>query len=308
MQKRILVAEDDSLQRYLISMFLGWHDYDVHTASNGAEAVRKCLGGGFNVVLMDYKMPIVDGHSAAKLIMDFTRGKASPNIIALTSAPERLREDEADADSVFAAIEGKPWDPQSLLETIEQLEKSPPLGEMRASTAAGRAIASGTMHSLPVLVPDMRREIALLDGQRPPGPVRVLVVEDDELVRSLLSAALDARQYEVETASNGLEAIGMLEHGHYDVALMDYRLPKIDGLVTAQLVQDLLPRLQRPRFIALTSAPELLRERDTGRASAFDAIVPKSSDMQYVVAAIERSVSYQAQHPVADVVNAFAGP
>jgi len=201
---------------------------------------------------------------------------------------------------VFAAIEGKPWDPQSLLDTINYLEKSPPLGQLRERANGRSPAAAGSAHALPHLLPDLRREIALLDGERPPGPVRVLIVEDDELVRSLLSAALDARKYEVETASNGLEAIFMLEHGHYDVALMDYRLPKIDGLVAAQLVQDLLPRLQRPRFIALTSAPELLRERDAGTASAFDAIVPKSSDMQYVVAAIERSVSYQLAHPFAD--------
>jgi len=301
MQKRILVAEDDSLQRYLMSMFLSWHDYDVQTASNGADAIRKCLGGCFNVVLMDYKLPLVDGHSAAKLILDFTRGKGCPHIIALTSSPERLREEETDVDRLFAAVEGKPWDPQSLLDTINQLEKAAP------RRGAADAAVSGAINVLPQLVPDLRREIALLDGDRPPGPVRVLVVEDDELVRSLLSAALDARHYEVDTAGNGLDAIGMLEHGHYDVALMDYRLPKIDGLVTAQLVQDLLPRLHRPRFIALTSAPDLLRERDAGTASAFDAIVPKSTDMQYVVAAIERSVSFQRQTMVTDPVGVFAG-
>jgi CheY-like chemotaxis protein len=143
------------------------------------------------------------------------------------------------------------------------------------------------------LAPDLRREIALLNGRRPPGPVRILVVEDDDFVRSLLNAALRAEHYEVSAVNNGLDAIIELDHGHYDIALLDYRLPKIDGFVAAQLMGDLLPMVQRPRLIALTASPELLRERDLNAACGFDEIVPKTADMHDVIAAIERSVLAQ---------------
>jgi CheY-like chemotaxis protein len=288
MKKRILVVEDDGLQRHLISMFLGWHDYEVHTAANGADAIRTCLSEAFNLVLMDYSLPIVDGHSAAKLIQDFTRSKGSPQIIALTAAPERLRLEELDADEVFAAVEEKPWDPHTLLQTIGKLEKAALHGDASGKAGFGRS-PSGLLDVLPRLAPDLRREIALLDGERPPGPARILIVEDDDLVRSLLSAALRAEHYEVSTAISGLDALLALEQNHYDIALMDYRLPKIDGLVAAQLMTDLLPRLQQPRLIALTSTPDSLAEREH---SLFDAIVPKSADMHYVLAAIERSISH----------------
>jgi len=113
-------------------------------------------------------------------------------------------------------------------------------------------------------------------------------VEDDHFVRSLLSAALRAQHYEVLDVYNGIDAIIVLEHGHYDIALLDYRMPKIDGFVAAQLMIDLLPSVQQPKLIALTASPELLRERDLSAALKFDAIVPKSSDMQHVIAAIEQ--------------------
>jgi CheY-like chemotaxis protein len=279
-QKRILVAEDDILQRNLMSMFLGWHDYDVHTASNGMEAIRACVSGGFDLVLMDYRLPIIDGHSAAKLIMDFTREKGSPQIIALTAAAEELRAEEPAADSVFAAVESKPWNPHTLLEMIGRMEKCSQVHE----TGWG----DGATGIMACLAPDLRREIAILDGRRPPGPARILIVEDDDFVRSLLSAALRAAHYEVHGVCNGLDAIIALDHGHYDIALLDYRMPKIDGLVAAQLMFDLLPSVQQPKLIALTASPDLLRERDLSASLSFDAIVPKSSDMQHVIAAIEQ--------------------
>jgi CheY-like chemotaxis protein len=138
------------------------------------------------------------------------------------------------------------------------------------------------------LAPDLRREIALLDGRRPPGPVRILIVEDDDFVRSLLSAALRAERYEVHGVCNGLDAIIALDHGHFDIALLDYRMPKIDGYVAAQLMSALLPSIQQPRLIAVTASPDLLRERDLNATCSFDAIVPKSSDMHQVIAAIEQ--------------------
>jgi CheY-like chemotaxis protein len=294
-QKRILVVEDDSLQRNLMSMFLEWHDYDVQTAANGMDAIRSCISGSFDFVLMDYRMPIVDGHSAAKLIKDFSRETGSPQIIALTATPEQLRADESDTDSVFAAVEAKPWDPHSLLETIGKMEK----GNF-ASNAQHRSLswhhkeAGGSQNIMARLAPDLRREIALLDGRRPPGPTRILIVEDDDFVRSLLTAALRSEHYEVSAVTNGLDAIIELDHGHYDIALLDYKMPKIDGFVAAQLMGDLLPLVQRPRLIALTASPESLIEHDTNEAHCFDEIVPKTAEMQHVIAAIERCVNAHA--------------
>jgi CheY-like chemotaxis protein len=242
---------------------------------------------------MDYKLPVMDGHSAAKVISNFTRNTVSPTIVALTSLPERLREDESGETSVFAAIEEKPWDPRSLIETLDFFERTPSLfpDDVPPSPA-------GVFEAAGLLAPDLRREIALLSGHRPPGPARILIAEDDELMRSLLTAALDARCYDVDAVPNGLDALIKLGQRQYDVALMDYRLPKIDGLVAAQLVRDVLPRIQRPRLIALTSSPKLVREEDEGPPFAFDAVISKDMDLRHILGAIERSLDYHEQDAI----------
>lgn len=296
MQKRILVAEDDTMQRHLLTLMLGWHDYDVHTAEDGAEAVRKCIAGRFKLVLMDYKLPVMNGHSAARVIANFTRDTGGPAIVALTSLPERLRDEEGGATSMFAATHEKPYDPKTLIETLDFLGNAPAAASVRGGVPCG--LEGGAVPMAGLLVPGLRREIAFLPGQIPTAPRRILVAEDDELLCSLLTAALGARGYEVDSVGNGLDALIMLGQRPYDLALMDYRLPKLDGLIAARLACDLLPKAHRPRLISLTSSAKLVRDEDDGPPFAFDAVISKSHDLQHILSAIDRSLGYGGHAPV----------
>jgi len=61
--------------------------------------------------------------------------------------------------------------------------------------------------------------------------IRVLVVDDEEFLRSIVRERLEIAGYSVEEASNGNEALGMLEsRGRYDVLLTDIRMPVMDGI------------------------------------------------------------------------------
>src|SRR5688572_21919624 len=57
----------------------------------------------------------------------------------------------------------------------------------------------------------------------------VMVVEDEPAIRGLLSMALEGENYHVETASDGQEALSMVEHHSPDVILLDLLLPNMDG-------------------------------------------------------------------------------
>jgi len=58
---------------------------------------------------------------------------------------------------------------------------------------------------------------------------RILAVENDELVLSFLEAGLMTAGYEVDTASNGREALDKLDHAAYDLVISDARMPELDG-------------------------------------------------------------------------------
>ncbi len=58
---------------------------------------------------------------------------------------------------------------------------------------------------------------------------RILAVENDELVRSFLEDGLVTAGYDVDTASNGREALRKIDQGGYDLIVCDVRMPELDG-------------------------------------------------------------------------------
>ncbi|SFS11040.1 two component transcriptional regulator, LuxR family [Agrococcus baldri] len=84
------------------------------------------------------------------------------------------------------------------------------------------------------------------------GPVRVLVVDDQELLRDALATMIetDARLELAGTASDGLEAVEAVRSGLVDVVLMDIRMPRLDGIAATEQVLRLRPGV---RVLVLTT-------------------------------------------------------
>jgi len=84
--------------------------------------------------------------------------------------------------------------------------------------------------------------------------VRVLVVDDEEFLRSIVRERLEIAGYSVEEASNGSEALGMLEStGPYSVLLTDIRMPVMDGIAATR---ELAKRGTSTRVLILTMHSE----------------------------------------------------
>ncbi len=80
---KILVAEDHPINQQVIQMMLERMGYRADIVGDGAEAVDRVLGGDYDVVLMDLQMPILDGISATKRIVEM---KTPPDVIGLSAS------------------------------------------------------------------------------------------------------------------------------------------------------------------------------------------------------------------------------
>ena len=60
--------------------------------------------------------------------------------------------------------------------------------------------------------------------------VRILVVDDEENIRLLFKEELEEENYEVEVASNGYEALEKIKNTHFDLVVMDIKMPGMDGI------------------------------------------------------------------------------
>lgn len=86
----------------------------------------------------------------------------------------------------------------------------------------------------------------------PPPGARILLVEDNEMNRDMLSRRLQRRGFEVALAVDGRQGVEMARAGKYDLVLMDMSLPEIDGWeATRQLRQ--APETRAVPIIALTA-------------------------------------------------------
>ena len=91
---------------------------------------------------------------------------------------------------------------------------------------------------------------------------RVLIAEDNDSNFILMTYILK-KNYEYERATNGQEAVDMVEKGNYDIVLMDIKMPVMDGMEAARLIKQKYPDLP---IIALTA-----NAFDSDRQMAFEA-------------------------------------
>ena len=83
---------------------------------------------------------------------------------------------------------------------------------------------------------------------------RILVVDDDESITNTMKAILEDEGYIVDIASTGKEAIKRTEETAYNVALLDIRLPDIEGVELLKLMKDAVPRTRK---IMVTGYPSM---------------------------------------------------
>ena len=76
------------------------------------------------------------------------------------------------------------------------------------------------------------------------GPSRVLVADDEPSVRRLLSRLLENKGFLVDEAADGPAALARLHAGHYDLLIVDLKMPEIDGLTVARVARQATPDLK----------------------------------------------------------------
>lgn len=282
METRILLVEDDLLQQTVLTAALAADGYVVETCSDGLDAVWRIRQGRFDVVLMDYQLPEIDGLATARLIHDLMGETARPRLVALTAMPDHVNGRELLTEKAFDEVVAKPVDLSELRATVARHLCYAPSEKVRKAAEFDLLMKEWEEFDAAPERPEpaQGRSAAL---------ARVLVVEDDEVQQLVLKAALKHQGYDVETASDGLSAVRMVRNKSYDLALIDYELPEIDGLATARLIGDFLSEAARPRLVALTAKPERL----LGRAvpfRMFDEVVGKLEGLPAVIDAINRQL------------------
>jgi DNA-binding NtrC family response regulator len=118
---------------------------------------------------------------------------------------------------------------------------------------------------------------------------RILVVDDDDTIRTTMKAILQDEGYFVDLASTGKEAIQKSQENNYNVALLDIRLPDMEGVELLKLLKDGVPRTRK---IMVTGYPSLQNAISALNKNA-DAYLLKPVDVEKLLTTVKQQIEAQ---------------
>jgi two-component system sensor histidine kinase/response regulator len=269
----VLIVDDNATNRRILEEWLRGEKMEPAAVGDGVTAMDAlwhgvAQGHPYSLVLLDGRMPDIDGLALASKIRGHTELSATP-IILLTSG-DRPGESGRARQLGIAASLLKPLQRSELMETMlwvmghqEELEQLP---------------------DDPAVV-------------RPPDPegvrglvLRILVAEDNEFNRDLLDYMLACQGLSATMVVDGGEALGLLERERFDLLLLDIHMPEVDGF---QVVEAIRKREQTTgdhlSVIAMT-ARSRREDREKCLQMGMDDYLTKPFEAAQLWAAIDRVV------------------
>jgi len=112
----------------------------------------------------------------------------------------------------------------------------------------------------------------------------ILVVDDEDALRTVLSSELESEGYVVATAGDGDEAISILQGKSFDLVLLDIKMPRVDGFEVLRFIKEKYPAT---KVIMLTGFADLKNAIESKKLGAED-FVSKPYDLVDLLTTIER--------------------
>ena len=250
--KRVLVVDDNRAARRQLAALLAPFSVSAETAGGGADTAELIAradesGRPFDLVFIDWKMPLLDGPETADRLRHLPL-RHRPCLVLLVSGTHELPEDMD--RSLFDAVLAKPITPSGLSDTLSRLfdEEFSRQAEISGTRASWDSLAGN----------------------------KILLVEDNPINQEVVQGLLETVGVEVTIASDGAQALQFLRHQSFDAVLMDVHLPVMDGFeATAQIRSD--PRFSALPIIALT-ANALEGDRERCLAAGMNDYIAKPID------------------------------
>ena len=261
--KKVLIVDDNQTNRNILDRQTESFQMTPTVAASGNEALNILQQGAiFDLAILDYHMPQMDGVTLAEEIRKLTSGKKLP-LILLSSYGYR---EKKIGFSHFAATLTKPIKLAHLYNALVTVLS-------KTTTTAVKE------HATPV---HFDSEI----GHQ--YPLRILLAEDNKINQKVALRFLEKIGYRADVAFNGIEALEALKRQSYDVVLMDVQMPEMDGEQCTLEIREHLPAGKQPRIIAVT-ANALSTDRDRYLSIGMDDYIVKPFKLEELVRALVES-------------------
>ncbi|HZZ18967.1 MAG TPA: HAMP domain-containing protein [Opitutaceae bacterium] len=229
--KRLLVVEDNEIERKSIVELLGSEDIEIITASTGSEAIDILLDRPFDCCVLDLRLPDMTGFDLLDRLQEDPNLRDIP--VVVFTGKDLSKEEEQRLRTVAKSI---------LVKDVQSPER------LFDETAL-------FLHRVVATLPEGKRQ--MLDRLHTSNDVlkgqRVLIVDDDARNIFALTTLLENQEMDVISTNNGRQAIEIIQKDpSIKVVLMDIMMPEMDGYQTMREIRK-DPRASSLPILALTA-------------------------------------------------------
>ena len=263
---KVWLADDSDIALQYASQVCNGLGWQVRSFDSGAAVLNLLVGREHralpDVIVMDWKMPGMDGLAAVRAIRERLPPAHCPLLIVMSNLSLTSLVRNAGVDKVDALLE-KPVTASSLHHAVLEARRK------RAASQSPSPAATST-------------RVRALQG------TRVLVVDDSDINREVARRILHGQGAIVSMANNGREAIDWLLAyvGQVDLVLMDVQMPVMDGMEATRRLRR-MPEFARLPIVALT-AGAFKAQQDAARDAGMTHFVSKPFDVPSTIALIQR--------------------
>jgi len=261
---KLLIVDDEEEFLESSARALGRRGFEVNTAVDGATALEIMKQRDFDVVVLDLKMPGMDGEEVFDRIH---KDRPSTPVIMLTghgSVPHAFKTSKKGIADYIA----KPCDMDELADRIR------------------KAVSMARRHKK-TFRDETATDLASM--------VRVMLVDDEVDFLSSMRSALERRNMNVTIAESGAQALERLKDAPIDIAVIDVKMPGMDGLELLKRIKKELPDV---KAILLSGHPSVSAALEGIKHGASEYL-EKPPEVESLVATIRR-LSRQRQEDIAE--------
>ena len=272
--KKVLIVDDNTNNRLIINKMLSLKQIKSIEADSGTEAIRLITSGEkFDVILMDYHMPDLDGLESIKKIREILKDSINDQpIILLHSSSD---------ETIIKACEK--------LNVTHRLLKPIKLKDMYSSLV--RVISKR---------PEKNNAV-LQEPERMDDPIQALIAEDNA-VNMLLAKTIVRRiapNATIFEAKNGLEAVEIYKNTQIDIVLMDIQMPEMNGYEATKKIRTIKHKRYTP-VIALT-AGNVKGEKEKCFAAGMDDFISKPVVAHTIALSLKKWLKNPSDDPHSDL-------
>jgi len=213
-----IVADDNPTAREILTTYLESFSFNVDQATNAEELFRQMESAEkpYDLVLLDWLMPGMQGLEAAQKIKTELKLGTDPHIIMISAFSSGDVVDRPGGEHIDQFL-SKPVSPSHLFDAI--MAAFGIESERKAPAQSGRRQYD-------------------MESMRPVQGADILLVEDNEINQQVAGELLEQAGFYVDIANHGQEAIDKLQEKPYDCVLMDVQMPIMDGYTAAQKLRE----------------------------------------------------------------------